>query len=138
MRTSVIFLLHRIEDTAEHVEALLDELAIAGEPLVDERIRQADRKTPIWHYSSGELWTPLSLPLWISITLGAKNDLQIWSADTRLLEVELVDCGIAVSLLLPTDEKLNVRVEERRYGAIERSGETVGRRMNARSVPAGR
>lgn len=87
------------------------------EPLVDERIRQADRKTPIWHYSSGELWTPLSLPLWISITLGAKNDLQIWSADTRLLEVELVDCGIAVSLLLPTDEKLNVRVEERRYGA---------------------
>ena len=65
---------------------------------------------------SDEIWTPLSLPLRNSITLGAKNGLQIWTADTRLLEVGLVDCSIAVSLLLPTDEKLDVRVEERRYG----------------------
>jgi hypothetical protein len=86
------------------------------EPLVDARIRQADRKTPIWHYYSDELWTPLSLPLRISITLGAKNGLQIWTADTRLLEVGLVDCSIIVSLLLPTDERLDVRVEERWYG----------------------
>jgi hypothetical protein len=85
------------------------------EPLVDARIRQADRKTPIWNYSSDELWTPLSLPLRISVTLGAKNSLQIWTADTRLLEVGLVDCSIIVSLLLPTDERLDVRVEERSY-----------------------
>src|SRR5260221_12290225 len=86
------------------------------EPLVDERIRQTDRKTPIWHLATGELWTPLSLPLRISITLGAKNELQVWTADTRLLEVGLVDCSIIVSLLLPTDERLDVRVEERWYG----------------------
>jgi hypothetical protein len=86
------------------------------EPLVDERIRQADRKTPIWHCSTDELWTPLSLPLRISVTLGAKNGLQIWTAGTRLLDVGLVDCSITVSLLLPTDEKLDVRVEERWYG----------------------
>jgi hypothetical protein len=86
------------------------------EALIDERIRQADRKTPIWHCYSGELWTPLSLPLRINVTLGAKNGLQIWTADTRLLDVGLVDCSIVVSLLLPTDEKLDVRVEERRYG----------------------
>jgi hypothetical protein len=85
------------------------------EPLVDARIRQTDRKTPIWHYSSDELWTPLSLPLRISITLGAKNGLLVWTADTRLLEVGLVDCSIIVTLLLPTDEKLDVRVEERLY-----------------------
>src|SRR4051812_30342817 len=41
------------------------------EPLVDERIRQMNRKTPIWDLATGELWTPLSLPLRISITLGA-------------------------------------------------------------------
>ncbi len=86
------------------------------EPLVDERIRQADRKTPVWHYYSDELWTPLSLPLRISITLGAKNGLQIWTADTQLFDVGLVDCSVIVSLLLPTDEKLDVRVEERWYG----------------------
>ncbi len=86
------------------------------EPLVDERLRQADRKTPIWHCDSGELWTPLSLPLRISVTVGAKNSLQVWTADTRLLEVGLVDCSITTSLLLPTDEILDVRVEERWYG----------------------
>src|SRR6516225_7268084 len=74
------------------------------EPLVDARIRQADRKTPIWHYYSDELWTPLSLPLRISITLGAKNGLQIWTANSCMLKVELADPSLQVSLLLPTEE----------------------------------
>jgi hypothetical protein len=99
----------------EHPQHLVAFVTGRDEPLVDARIRQADRKTPIWHYYSDELWTPLSLPLRIAITLGAKNGLQIWTADTRLLEVGLVDCSIIVTLLLPTDERLDVRVEERWY-----------------------
>jgi hypothetical protein len=34
-----------------------------------------------------------------------------------LLDVRAADVGIDVSLLLPTDEVLWVRVEERRYGS---------------------
>ncbi len=74
------------------------------EPLVDERIRRADRKADMWHYCTEELWTPLSLPLFILIQLGAKNVLRVWTTNTQLLEVGLVDVSIYVSLLLPTDE----------------------------------
>src|SRR5689334_19091102 len=101
----------------ERPQHLVAFVAGRDEPLVDARIRQINAKTPIWDYSSDELWTPLSLPLRISITLGAKNRLQIWTADTRLLDVGLADTSIIVSLLLPTDERLDVRVEERWYGS---------------------
>ena len=88
-----------------------------AEPLCDERIRQVNRKTPVWHCLSPELWTPRSLPLRISITLGAKNGLQVWSVETPLLEIGPVDAGVTVSLVLPTDETLDIRVEQRRYAA---------------------
>ena len=88
------------------------------EPLIDERVRQNDRKTPIWH-AYAEVWTPRSLPLQISVTLGAKNGVQVWTAETRLLEVGLADVGIHVSLLLPTDETLTVEVRERIYDVLK-------------------
>lgn len=100
----------------EHPHYLVAYVTGRVEPLVDERIRQADRKTKIWHYYSEELWTPLSLPLRIWITLGVKNNLQIWMANTRLLEIGPVDSSVIISLLLPTDERLDVHVEERLNG----------------------
>jgi hypothetical protein len=87
------------------------------DPFVDARIRQVNRKALTWHCLTSDLWTPLSLPLRIEITLGLKNGLQVWSESTRLLDVRAADVGIDVSLLLPTDEVLWVRVEERRYGS---------------------
>jgi hypothetical protein len=85
------------------------------EPLIDAPVQQIDRKTPIWSHDSGEVWTPLSLPLHVFIRLGAKNGLKVWSVKTRLLEVGLADYGIQVSLLLPTEEVLRIRVEQRGY-----------------------
>ena len=63
------------------------------------------------------MWTPGSLPLRVSVTLGAKNGLDVWSAGTRLLELRPADTWLDVSLLLPTEEVLRIRVEERSYGA---------------------
>ena len=86
------------------------------EPLIDAPIQQTDRKTPIWSHYSQEVWTPRSLPLRVDIRLGAKNGLDVWSAATRLLEVGLADLGIHVSLLLPTDETLSIRVRQYERG----------------------
>ena len=102
----------------ERPQHLLAHVTGMDEAMVDERIRRVDRKTPIWHCSSEEVWTPRSLSLFISITLGAKNGLDVWTADTRPLQVHHADVWTDVSLLLPTEEVLRVRVEERRYGAL--------------------
>ena len=50
----------------------------------------------------------------VSVTIGPKNPLQVWSAQTKLLEVGIVDLSIYEELWLPTDEKLTVWMEERR------------------------
>jgi hypothetical protein len=56
--------------------------------------------------------TPLGLPLRVFVRLGAKNGLEVWSADARLLYVFPADLGMEVSLLLPTDESLCIRVRQ--------------------------
>ncbi len=83
------------------------------EPLIDEPIKQSDRKTPIWHHCFAEVWTPRSLPLRIQVTLGAKNGLRVMTANTLLLELFMADLGTDVALLLPIEELLRVRVEPR-------------------------
>jgi hypothetical protein len=99
-----------IEQAAPH---LLVEIVGAPGFVVDVAIRQTDRKTPIWHVTTHEFWTPLSIPLVVTATLGAKNGLQIWSVKTKLLEVGLADMRIDVSLRLPSEEVLHARIEQR-------------------------
>jgi hypothetical protein len=81
---------------------------------IDAPLQRPNRKSDIWHFASDELWTPLGIPLRVSVTIGPKNSLQVWSVQTKLLEVGIVDLTIHVELWLPTDERLRVWTEESR------------------------
>lgn len=81
-----------------------------AEPLIDASLRQADRKTEIWHYDSDEVWTPLSLPLRVSVHAGYKSGLQVWTAQTKLVQAAVPSPLVEVELLLPSDEMLYISV----------------------------
>jgi hypothetical protein len=84
---------------------------------IDAPLERTYRKSNIWYFGSDQLWTPQGFPLSLSVTIGPKNSLQVWSAQTRLLEIGIVDLSIYAELWLPTDEKLTVWTEERRVAS---------------------
>ena len=93
---------------------LIVEIRGTPDPVIDEPLERIDRKTDCWHLTTVEFWTPLSIPLRVSIALGARNGLQVWSADVKLLDVAMTDMGLDASLRLPSDEVVRVSLEQRR------------------------
>jgi hypothetical protein len=100
--------------TVTHSARVLANLTGVPDLFIDAPLQRTNRKNAIWYFGSDELWTPLGFPLRVSVTIGPKNSLQVLSAQTKLLEIGIVDLSIYAELWLPTDEKLTVWTEERR------------------------
>ncbi len=65
-----------------------------------------------WWYDSGVLTTPLGLPVRLIINRGPKENVEVYTADARLLLYGMP--ATYFELWLPTDETLHVELDERR------------------------
>ena len=105
-----------LRELREHRHHLVAYVTGLKEPLLDEPLQRTDHKSDIWYHYSAELWTPMSFPLRLRLALFYNTGFEVWSADTKLLQLDSPDRWMSVRLWLPTDEFLDVTiVSQQRY-----------------------